>query len=68
MRRRRSMRFSTRSRRSSPAQGRPSWIIFGLAAVALIAGFVYLVRVGDELEPPRQEIRVAVPDAFDRSK
>ena len=68
MSRRRGMRFSSRSRRPSGGEGRRGFLVYGLAAVALIAGFVYLVRVADELEPPRKEIRVAVPNAFDRSE
>lgn len=64
MRRRRRMR-SLRS--SSGGGGRRSLLLPVIGLVVLIAGFVYLVRVADSVDPPQEEIRVAVPDAFDRS-
>lgn len=68
MRRRKSMRFSSRSGRSSGGGARRGWLVPALGAVALLAGFIYLVRVADGTHPPQKEVHVAVPNAFDRAQ
>ncbi len=35
-----------------------------LAGIAIIGGFVYLVRLGDSVVVPQQETRVELPNAF----
>lgn len=64
MRRRRS-RYPSRSNRS---EGRAGVLLPALGAVAVLAGFVYLVRVADHVEPPQKEMRVDLPDAFNRAR
>jgi hypothetical protein len=36
----------------------------GVAAVLLIGGFFFFLNAADKAVPPREEVRVAVPDAF----
>jgi hypothetical protein len=63
MRRRRS-RYPSRYNRS---ERRTGLLLPALAAVAVLAGFVYLVRVADGIEPPQQEVRVDLPTLFERA-
>jgi hypothetical protein len=36
----------------------------GIGAVALIGGFFFFLNVADKAVPQREEVRVALPDAF----
>ncbi|MGE0044535.1 MAG: hypothetical protein AB7J28_15945 [Hyphomonadaceae bacterium] len=57
MRRRRRRSYG----RSDP---RTRLILFGAAGAALLLGFIVLVNLADNAQPPREEVRIALPDAL----
>jgi hypothetical protein len=44
--------------------GRNRLILFGILALALLGGTIFLVQVADGVKPDRQEIRVELPNAL----
>jgi hypothetical protein len=54
------------SRRGSGPSGLDIRLIGGLAAAALLGGFIYFTSVGAGIVPERTEVRVELPDAFAR--
>lgn len=59
---RRSRRRRSSFGRRTPPQAR--LVVIGVAALAVIALFIFFIRQSDELAPEPQEIRVELPDAF----
>lgn len=55
-----------RRRRSAFTKSHPErrYILIGVAAVAVVGAFVYLMHQADVLAPQPHEIRIELPDAF----